>query len=111
MPRFETRLAALIRDADDIAKLVTGKPLAELTAKAFTLWGADVAKKLNEMTPAPGSPYAILGIRQDAPVLVVKAAFKALAKTTHPDVGGDVNEWKKIKDAYEDIMCQRGLHP
>lgn len=112
MPRFETRLAGLIRDADDIARLVTGKPLAELTQKAFDLWGADVAKKLHEVSPAPNSPYAVMGVRQDASTLVVKAAYRALAKTTHPDVAdGNIEQWKKIKEAYEQIMNDRGLRP
>ena len=113
MPRrFETRLAGLIKDADDIARLVTGKPLSELTQRVVELWGNDVAKKFHrEVSPAPDSPYAVLGIRQDAPTLVVKAAYRALAKTAHPDAGGTAEQWKKIKEAYEQIMNERGLRP
>ena len=112
MARFETRLAGLIRDADDIAKLVTGEPLAELVRKTFDLWGVDVANKLYyEVKPNHDSPYAVMGVRHNASTLVVKAAYRALAKSTHPDVGGTVEQWKKIQWAYEQIMIDRGLRP
>lgn len=49
-------------------------------------------------------PYAVLHLKSTAPFNVVKAAYKALVKDCHPDHGGDVEEFKKISNAYENIQ-------
>ena len=48
-------------------------------------------------------PYAVLHLLPGAPIVVVKAAFRALSKKHHPDQGGDPNRFKEILGAYEDI--------
>jgi DnaJ-class molecular chaperone len=45
--------------------------------------------------------YEILGIQKNAEVGDIKKSFMKLAKTHHPDKGGDVEEFKKIQHAYE----------
>lgn len=37
----------------------------------------------------------------DATREMIDKAFRAMAKTHHPDVGGDVEKWHKISDAYD----------
>jgi curved DNA-binding protein len=49
------------------------------------------------------SPYQVLGLTPGASDDEVKKAYRTLAMKHHPDRGGDENEFKKIKEAYEAI--------
>lgn len=51
-------------------------------------------------------PYQILGVRKEAPEAVVEAAYKELVKEKHPDNGGNPEEFKKVKQAYEAITSE-----
>jgi hypothetical protein len=48
-------------------------------------------------------PYEVLGVRSDSPSEVIEAAYRAMAKKLHPDVGGDADAFKQVQDAYERI--------
>jgi hypothetical protein len=50
-----------------------------------------------------GSPYRTLCLTEKAPMELVKAAHRILAKMHHPDHGGDPEEFLKIQQAYERI--------
>lgn len=52
------------------------------------------------------NPYEVLGVTPNANEVVIEAAYKALVKEHHPDQGGDEEEFKEIKRAYESI-CSR----
>ena len=41
--------------------------------------------------------YGILGVDKKATLKVIKKAYKDKAKKSHPDVGGDEEEFKKLK--------------
>jgi molecular chaperone DnaJ len=46
--------------------------------------------------------YGVLGIAADADTAQVKAAFRNLAKTCHPDIeGGDALRFHEVHQAYE----------
>jgi curved DNA-binding protein len=47
--------------------------------------------------------YKVLGLTRGASDDEVKQAYRKLAMKHHPDRGGDENEFKKIKEAYEAI--------
>lgn len=47
--------------------------------------------------------YKVLGLTRSASDDEVKQAYRKLAMKHHPDRGGDENEFKKIKEAYEAI--------
>lgn len=55
--------------------------------------------------PAPGDPYALLGLSAEATEKDIKSAFRALAKECHPDVAGDdpvkTERFKALRAAYE----------
>ena len=45
--------------------------------------------------------WRVLGVAKEAPFEVIKAAYRALARTTHPDTGGNIDDVHKIKTAFE----------
>ncbi|MCJ7527471.1 MAG: J domain-containing protein [Methyloceanibacter sp.] len=54
-------------------------------------------------------PYEVLGVRPDAPMDVIEAAYRVRAKTLHPDTGGDHEEMKVLNDSMERVKQDRGL--
>lgn len=56
------------------------------------------------------NPYAILGVRRDAPLDEVAAAWRRLAKEWHPDLRGDAHALARmvtLNAAYEAIRSER----
>lgn len=51
-------------------------------------------------------PYEVLGVTRETPLLVVEAAYRALAKTAHPDGGGTNEAFKELQDAYDVVKAQ-----
>lgn len=49
------------------------------------------------------NPYTILGLASSASKDEAKTAFRKLAQKHHPDKGGDEDEFKKVKGAWESI--------
>jgi curved DNA-binding protein CbpA len=47
------------------------------------------------------NPYEVLGVRKNASSTTIKAAYRKLSKTHHPDKGGDPEEFRQISLAYE----------
>lgn len=45
-------------------------------------------------------PYEVLGVSRTAPDSVIKAAFRARIRETHPDAGGDPADAQRVNDAY-----------
>lgn len=45
-------------------------------------------------------PYEVLGVSRTAPDSVIKAAFRARIRETHPDAGGDPADAQQVNDAY-----------
>lgn len=50
--------------------------------------------------------YKVLGVSPGAPAEVIKAAYRALMKKHHPDVGGDPAKAKEIEEAYRNLSMQ-----
>lgn len=48
--------------------------------------------------------WDILGVKQDAPKEAIVNAYRALAKTHHPDAGGNPEDFKRLRRAYEDAI-------
>ena len=49
----------------------------------------------------PRAWYEVLGVAQDAPKEVIRATYRTLTKTKHPDAGGSPEEWDELRRAYE----------
>ncbi|MBI1866158.1 MAG: DnaJ domain-containing protein [Candidatus Staskawiczbacteria bacterium] len=47
--------------------------------------------------------YEFLGVSQDASLEEIIKAYRDLSKKTHPDIGGDAEEFKKIQKAFETL--------
>lgn len=48
--------------------------------------------------------HDVLGVSPDAPKSVIKASFKAWARSAHPDSGGSDTEFLRLKKAYDEGM-------
>jgi hypothetical protein len=71
---------------------VRGWPLAE---RVFTEYG------LLEGVAGPDWAWRALHLQPGAPESVIKAVYRTLAHTTHPDKGGDTEAMKRLNLAYE----------
>jgi DnaJ-domain-containing protein 1 len=50
--------------------------------------------------------WEILGVEQTATKEAVRNAYRALAKIHHPDAGGNQDDFKRLRRAYEQAMDQ-----
>ncbi|GAI61037.1 unnamed protein product, partial [marine sediment metagenome] len=107
-----------LRNTDDILYILTGKRLKHVAGRVVNTFGEDLAKKVTsffagpeEEELPPNSPYYILGVHPDAMDIVVKAAFRTLARKYHPDVNPSdesaEERFKQINNAYDAIMKGR----
>jgi len=60
--------------------------------------------KINSSSPTLKDSYATLHLLPTASSSVVSAAWRCLAKETHPDRGGDAELFRKYSEAYRKIM-------
>ncbi|TET43318.1 MAG: hypothetical protein E3J60_00585 [Dehalococcoidia bacterium] len=91
--------------------------MKHVAGRVVNAFGADLTKKVTnffgpeEEELPPDSPYYILGVHPDAMDIVVKAAYRTLARKYHPDVNPDdksaEERFKQINNAYEAIMEER----
>ena len=105
-----------LRNADDILHLFTGKRLKNIVGTGINIFGEEMARKAanlftgpEEPELPPDSPYAILGIHPEAMDVVVKGAFRALAREYHPDTAKnpDPAQLQAVTEAYDTIMKER----
>ncbi len=90
-----------------LVDLARSKNIAVIWADLPATWqklAAGATMAVDEVSAEPVCVYATLYLTNDAPLEVVKAAYKALAAKTHPDVGGDERDFRRISDAYKNII-------
>jgi curved DNA-binding protein CbpA len=56
---------------------------------------------------AAANPFSILCVTEDAPLEVIRAAYKALAGIYHPDHGGNEQQMADLNAAYTEIRNLR----
>ena len=55
-------------------------------------------------------PWAVLGIAQDACLDDARRAFRRLAKSLHPDAGGDAAEFATVVEAFRAFAASAPRH-
>lgn len=55
-------------------------------------------------------PYSILGIQELSSAAEIKSAYRQRARDTHPDHGGNEDDFKRVSVAYAELQ-QRGVVP
>ena len=55
-------------------------------------------------TEGVNDPYDILGVRRDADEVAIRAAFRRLAKESHPDSGGDADAFLLCRKAQDLLL-------
>jgi DnaJ domain len=83
--------------AVEAMRLNEKRGIAEVLQSAYLQLEAPTPKR---------SPYEILGIMPDAPLAVAEAAYRARARTMHPDQGGSVDQFKELNEAIGAIRKQ-----
>ena len=105
-----------LRNFDDILYLVTGRRLKHVVGRTINVFGEELAKKVTDFFTGPeepelppDNPYFILGIHPDAMDVVVRGAYRALAREYHPDTGSkpDVAKFQAATEAYNAIIKER----
>lgn len=96
------------------------RPMDNLRAIYLTIDSIRLAEKrgLGELmkqnyaalpAPAPArSPWDVLGVKPGAPRDVVDAAYRTIAKRTHPDAGGSVEAFREVQAAYDALREEAG---
>lgn len=56
------------------------------------------------LLPAGRAWHEVLGLERDASAEAIRNAFRALARVHHPDAGGDAEEFRRLRVAYEEGM-------
>jgi len=103
------RAKETIKEIDDILHTVTGQ--------RTPYWGKWLWEKLGpkgyreEIVPtqAADDPYAVLGIDRNSRPSDIVSRYRELANKHHPDHGGDVEKFKRIQNAYEEICRERNI--
>jgi len=64
----------------------------------------DDFKSKREYREEENENYSVLGLKRSASDEDIKQAFRTKALETHPDKGGDPNEFRKVREAYENLI-------
>jgi len=105
-----------LRNFDDMLYLFTGKRLKHVVGRGINLFGEEIAKKVGDFFAgpeepelAPDNPYFILSIHPEAMDVVVRAAYRALARKYHPDTGTkpDPKKFQQATEAFNAIVEER----
>lgn len=101
-PTPRDNLRALALSLEDM-RMVEVRGLGDVYKQVY---GAALAPAA---TTLPTGPYAVLGVRPDAPWEVVEAAYRARVRVIHPDApGGSTAAAAALNSAMDAIRKERG---
>jgi hypothetical protein len=104
---------ALLARALEQMRLTEVRGLTEIALKLYVQMYPDQrsspsARNIPRRPATPlRNPYATLCITGDAPLEVAEAAYRALAKQAHPDLGGTGDQMKVLNAAIEQIRLEK----
>lgn len=55
-------------------------------------------------------PFTVLGVESSATRDEVKKAFRERIRKAHPDAGGSTEEFKQVREAYQEALTRVGFH-
>jgi len=94
-----------ISDMSGIAEYDSPRGYSDWADVWYRMRNAAVAdSSINDESSGP-TDRSRLFVTADAPTEVIVAAFRALAKIHHPDVGGNPDAFKLLQEAYDNV-CQ-----
>lgn len=97
------------RPADNLRALYLGIESIRMNEKRGIDTGMMRAAYLQLAGPVGPRPwYEVLQVSRGAPLEVITASWRALARSAHPDVGGSVEAMAELNDAYERAKADRG---
>lgn len=111
MPKKKTIIGTL-KDINNGARVLTGHDLGFYARMGWDLKGKRMFEDFLRGGPKPApepedSPYKVLGIKRGCSDKIVELAWKLKSWETHPDHGGDIEEFKKVSAAHDKITDAR----
>lgn len=103
------KVKEVVKEIDDVLHVLTGHRIPYWGEKAWGKIGPKAYREEIAPTQAAHDPYAILGIDRNARPSDIVSRYRELANQYHPDHGGDVEKFKRIQNAYEDICRERNI--
>lgn len=107
-------------DANALFYQFTGKRFRDVFSRGMELYGEDLVKEMEKLflghkeeedlgIPGLENPYRNLDVEPDARDIVVRGAFRSLAREYHPDTGihPDAQRFQKVVESYNAIMLAR----
>ncbi|KKM51397.1 hypothetical protein LCGC14_1555530 [marine sediment metagenome] len=94
---YRDNLRAVYLILESLRKAQERGILQELARAAIAMLPPGVVKRL---------PHDVLGVATNAPLTVAEAAYRALAKERHPDIGGSNEAMRELIEAIEAIRAQ-----
>ena len=98
-----------IKEIDDILHIVSGHRTPYWGKWLWDKLGPKGYREQVAPTQVVDDPYAILGIDRNARPSDIVSRYRELANQYHPDHGGDVEKFKRIQNAYEEICRERNI--
>ena len=68
---------------------------------------SSVKVEFGDRSGTPSGPYTVLHLASNAPLEVCEAAYKALVRKHHPDLGGDTATMQRLNQAIEQIRKEK----
>lgn len=70
----------------------------------YSFYGSEVEQLAPVQPVAPVDCWQVLGVEWCSPATVVKAAYRQLCWTRHPDRGGSHEQFVQLRAAYEEAL-------
>ena len=98
----------LYRAIDEYGVLTNEQRIAEAFTTFFTAFEATPDDTVLMLTSGQAARWGVLGVQETATKAEVISAFRALARVHHPDNGGNADDFRKVRAAYEQALAARG---